>query len=234
MAIYSNGQVGWFSGIVPPSPLATGLFAVYNADGNTNDSFGTNNGTAMGGLTYTTGKISQAFNFNGTTSYVSLPNNSLNLTGNFSFNVWVNIPSYSDNYFISDFSTGSTYGYGILFGLGSNNKFFFDLRSGSTASKYTSDTGVALNSWNMITVVRETGVNNKIYINSVLQTGSYTVGNSSNNPSYPNIQICNLGAALNSNFTSFKQDATSIWTRTLTVSEISQLYNAGTGKQYPF
>ena len=71
------------------SSLNNGLFAAYNADNNANDSLGTYNGTPIGGLTYTTGKIGNAFNFNGTNAYVSLPNNSMNLTGDFTISIWV-------------------------------------------------------------------------------------------------------------------------------------------------
>jgi hypothetical protein len=56
------------------------LYAAYNADNNTNDALNTYNGTAIGGLTYSTGKINQAFQFNGTNSLVSLPTNSMKFT----------------------------------------------------------------------------------------------------------------------------------------------------------
>ena len=77
------------------SSLKTSLFAAYNGESNANDSFGANNGTAVGGLTYTTGKIGNAFTFNGSNAYVSLPDNSLNFTGDFSISLWVNLASLS-------------------------------------------------------------------------------------------------------------------------------------------
>ena len=86
----------------------------------------------------------------------------------------------------------------------------------------------------MITWVRQVGQDPKIYINGVLSPGVYTFGNSLTNPSYQSGQPCNLGGWNNTSYGNHKQDATSIWTRTLTVSEISQLYNSGNGKQYPF
>ena len=39
------------------SSLKTSLVSVYNGESNANDSYGSNNGTERGGLTYTTGKI---------------------------------------------------------------------------------------------------------------------------------------------------------------------------------
>jgi hypothetical protein len=82
---------------VASSSLKTSLFAAYNGESNANDSFGANNGTAQGGLTYGTGKIGNAFNGNGTNAYVSLPNNSWNFTGTFSINIWAYLSSSSTN-----------------------------------------------------------------------------------------------------------------------------------------
>ena len=86
----------------------------------------------------------------------------------------------------------------------------------------------------MITWVRQVGQNPKIYINGVLSPGSYTFGNASTNPSYQSGQPCNLGGWNNTSQGNHKQDGTSIWNRVLTASEITELYNAGTGKQYPY
>ena len=73
--------------------LNNGLYAVYKAESNANDSLGTYNGTAVGGLTYSGGKSGNAFLFNGTNSFVSLNNNSMNFTGDYSLSCWVYIPS---------------------------------------------------------------------------------------------------------------------------------------------
>ena len=75
--------------IASPS-LKTSLVASYNGESNANDSFGTNNGSPQGGLTYGTGKIGNAFQFDGVNDYVALPNNSLNsLTSDFSVSGWL-------------------------------------------------------------------------------------------------------------------------------------------------
>ena len=75
--------------------LTTSLYAVYKAESNANDSLGTYNGSAIGGVTYTTGKSGNAFTLNGTTSNVQLPDNSLNFTGDFSISIWINPTSVS-------------------------------------------------------------------------------------------------------------------------------------------
>jgi len=47
-SVYNADSVGL-------SSLKTSLYASYNGESNANDSFGSNNGTAVGGLTCTTG-----------------------------------------------------------------------------------------------------------------------------------------------------------------------------------
>jgi hypothetical protein len=86
---------GAWNGDVLGTSLDTSIYAVYNAENNANDSFGTKHGTTQGGLTYTTGKVGTAFQFNGSNAYIQLPNNSFNFTGDFSVSLWVNFPSMS-------------------------------------------------------------------------------------------------------------------------------------------
>ena len=236
MGLLINGQVGWRSATVinpsQASSLWTSVYAVYNADAvgssslntslvsayngesNTNDSFGTNNGTAVGGLTYTTGKIGNAFQFNGSNAYVSLPNtsNQFDFIGDFTVSAWINTPSYTNTRMIfSNYVPGGTYGYGILFYHASNNTFSFELRNGNTIGQYQTSAGITTNSWNHITFVRKVGQAAKIYLNGVLISGAYSLGNSSIAPSFPGTQIVNIGSHSNgSALGNYKQDATTI------------------------
>jgi hypothetical protein len=57
--------------------LRTSLTSLYRGEGNTNDTIGAHNGTAVGGVTFVPGKVGQAFNFDGSTGVVNLPNNFL-------------------------------------------------------------------------------------------------------------------------------------------------------------
>jgi hypothetical protein len=228
-SVYNADAVG-------SSSLKTSLFAAYNGESNANDSFGSNNGTAVGGLTYTTGKIGDAFNFNGTTSYVELPNssNQFNFTGDFSVSTWINTPNYTSNRMIFvNYVPGGTYGYGIFIYHTSTNVFSFELRNGNTIGQYQTSAGIPTNSWNHITFVRKVGQAAKIYLNGVLISGAYSLGNSSIAPSFPGTQIVNIGSnTLGGSLANYKQDATTIWQKELTQSEITELYNSGNGAQY--
>lgn len=63
----------------------------WKGEGNPNDSVGTNNGSLVGGTTYTAGRVGQAFTLNGTNAGVTIPHNTnLNVNpGGFSTEFWM-------------------------------------------------------------------------------------------------------------------------------------------------
>jgi hypothetical protein len=67
------------------------LVSWYRAEGNANDSQGTNHGTLQNGTTFEAGKVGQAFSFDGIDDVVSIPDNSsLNPSGSLTIEAWVN------------------------------------------------------------------------------------------------------------------------------------------------
>jgi hypothetical protein len=84
----------------PCDPPPSGLVAWWRAEGNAFDSIGTNNGTPVGNLGYTTGEVGEAFVFNNSTSYIPLPASpSLNLgtNGGLTIEFWVKPNAYNVN-----------------------------------------------------------------------------------------------------------------------------------------
>ena len=243
MNIY--GQVGWrAAAAVNPagasSTLNTGIYAAYNAENNTNDALNTYNGTAQGGLTYGVGKVGTAFQFNGTNAYVSLPNGSLNFTGDFSISFWAYYNSTAAAYevFISNYNNPSGTNYGFQLYTDPNNLLIFDLYGGSSSSYlHTPFTPVA-NTWYMFTVTRKRGTETKVYINGTSQSSAfYAPGNqgATFNQTYDSNQIVNFGSNLNGGaLSNIRMDGINFWQKVLTQSEITELYNSGNGKQYPF
>ncbi len=75
------------------SPPA-GLVAWWPGQGNANDIVVTNNGTLSGGTSFTSGKVGQAFSFNGSNGTVIVPDSSsLRLTAEFTIEAWINTRS---------------------------------------------------------------------------------------------------------------------------------------------
>jgi hypothetical protein len=217
------------------SSLKTSLFAAYNGESNANDSFGTNNGTAVGGLTYTTGKIGNAFDFNGTNSYISIPNTSgqLDFTGDFSISTWV-MPLVTSAGYVLYFSNFLSSGSGYNFYLDrTNNTLQLYMAGGGNYSRYEYSWAPLVNTWYHLVLTRKGSTGTKFYINGTEAVGTYSGLGATFNPSFQSGQIYNIGSTLNgSGLANYRQDATTLWQKELTISEITELYNSGNGAQY--
>jgi len=215
------------------STLNTGLFGVWNADNTPNDSFGSNNGTLINGATYATGKINEAFSFDGVNDYLSLPVASINLLNTYSISLWVKSSNIGANGSpISNLTGAPYYGYVITLYAGA---VYFDVYNNSSAYRANTANILSNNIWYHIVVVFQAGSPSLIYVNG---SSSSITSNNTINPTYqgtekPSIGIQLLGAALSNPFLGLV-DTTTIWTRVLTPAEVTELYNLGTGKQYPY
>ena len=218
------------------STLGTGLYAVYKAESNANDSLGTYNGTAVGGLTYTAGKSGDAFNFNGTTSYVNLPTSSLQLTI-FSINFWLYNPGNTSKTIAANFGND-----------GQNKGWYLDLTNGPTIRFVAFNNGTNiislnatgnsgyLNRWSMATLTIN-GTSVKMYLDGSL-VNSGTMSNTINytTTTYPLIggYRVNNGAVSGILANNTRLDELNVWGKELTSTEVTELYNTGTGKFYPY
>jgi hypothetical protein len=222
---------------VGSSSLKTSLVSVYNGESNANDSKGTNNGTAQGGLTYTTGKIGNAFNFNGSNAYVGLPNNSLNFTSDFSISLWVYLTAFPGeqipigNYYESSPSAGNSRGW-MIYMTGQN---LYWIVCGSSQVNLITSISSFQNTWKQITITFKNGVGSKIYFDGNLVTSN----SSTISPIYNSTQTPFIGKYQYGNGSSFgymsansKIDAVNIYQKELTASEVIELYNSGNGAQY--
>ena len=86
--------------ITPPSDLV----AWWPGDGNTLDYQGDSNGTLQNGATFASGKVGQAFHFNGTNQFIQVTNGSsvnFERTDPFSIDAWLRTTETSVNMFIA-------------------------------------------------------------------------------------------------------------------------------------
>ena len=237
--ILANHGIVSSSGGLPPSTLLNNLYAVYNAENNANNALNTYNGTAKGGLTYSVGKVGNAFQFNGTNAYVSIPRttNEFDFTGDFSISLWFN-QSVNGNLFNNFYFTSSTnrYGYNLYL---QDSRVRFATYNGNTATStnigQATATVINTNTWYQVVITKTTSNAFKMYINNVLQTLSVMSGDLSLNPIYSSSNTVNIGAERGiSDFLNGRIDALNVWNKELTQSEITELYNSGNGVQYPF
>jgi hypothetical protein len=205
-----------------------------------NDAVSTNNGTTNGGLTYTAGKVGNAFNFNGTNAYVGLPNNSFNsvLTGNFTVSLWVYLTSVGGSQTITCnmSSPSANYWNGWELRMVGSVPIFKMWNNTGTALDLAGSS-LSINTWYNIVLTRKYGSGSKIYVNSALSNSNTNTSNPSvSGTFYPSIGALRSDGVNKYNYLSngSKVDTLNVWTKELSQDEITQLYNLGTGTQYPF
>ena len=246
MNIY--GQVGWRAaaavGPQPSTPLTEGLYAVYKAESNANDSLGVYNGTPLGGLTYATGKSGNAFNFNGTTSYVNMGDVMDVGTSSWSYSFWFN-PSQA---FITGILFGKTIAAGVrgrVAGLIDNYKLqiIFDADATNVIVVETPASTIFINNWYHAVIQIDRNDKIKLYLNGSAVTLTTTNGTNNLVPysatNYNTNNPFRIGAGTSTDNTtpsalySGKIDEFYIWNKLLTSTDVTALYNSGTGKFYP-
>jgi hypothetical protein len=208
-------------------------YSVYNGD-NLIDPIGAKNATINGGVTYTTGKIGNAYTFDGTTGYLTLPVGSLNLSGSFSFSMWLKFNGTPANFstIISNVINASYVGFSLYVNSGN---LFIQLGNGTSTWPQLSGPSVSefTNKWGLITFVWEQGVGPKFYLNGVL----YNSATNTSTLSYTGITTAPMigkltgggWAMLNGSI-----DGLTFWNSALRLPEISTLYNDGNGMEYPY
>lgn len=229
---------------VTPSTLLNSLVSVYKAESNANDSLGTNNGTPMGGLLYSTGKSGDAFFFNGTTAYVDMGDVMDIGTSSWTYSFWFNP---------DDVGSVLTF-FSKTIAAGVRGRVFSYIETGRLVIGFDADvsnviivqTDIILSNGNWYHAVIQIDRTDKIklYINGSAIT--LTTANGTNNlapysaTNYNTNNPFRIGAYTGadnvtpSNFFNGEIDEFNVWNRVLTFTEITELYNAGTGKFYPF
>jgi len=265
MGLLINGQVGWRTAAVIGAPAAastlwTSVYGVWNADtlgtsldssiyaayngDNVNDTSGNSrNGTNVNNVTFTTGKIGNAFTFNGSNN-INLPNSSFDFTGDFSISVWIKIPVNPSGYcgIFSNYNYDNIDNLGHILQLGSDRKVYFGVHSATSgSSNVVSTTVLVLNTWYHITVKRDSvAKRSDLYINGVFEAQAtntnITIGYGTRaiQPTIGAVRINNQGTLSTYGYLNGQVDALTIWNKKLTEAEILSLYNEGTGAEYPF
>lgn len=193
---------------------------------------GANPGTISGtlGTDWATGLIGSSLNFTGSDKYVNVADSaSLDMTSAISIGMWAYPTTINtNNQMISKRSSYDATGIPFEINMFTGGKISFrvvgnDLTDGAIA--------MSVNNWYYVLCTWDGSVT-KVYINAVLDvTGASTGPITPNNTA---VAIGNLpGGAGGEGFTG-RLDEVAIWTRALSSTEATQLYNSGVGLQYPF
>ena len=229
------------------SSLLTGLVSYYKLDdvaGNAIDSTGTNPGTVVGATQGAAGKIGTAYSFDGN-DYINIDNavNDLAATTAGTWAAWVK-PTDATPVILSEI---------MAFGDANANEILeLAIYTDGTLRAYCADNGVG--QFNLSTnsavfsdgvwchvMLGQDGVSPVLYINGVAVAQTFSA--QYNKLAWFNILTgidngrigCrNVNNAGNISFFNGSIDEVGIWSRALTPTEITELYNSGSGKTYPF
>jgi len=209
------------SGITPPpaSPdLNSGLKNYYKLDetsGDAIDSKSANNGRVSAGVSRGSGKISGGYSFDGNSDYVVLPSKITLNSASYSF--WINISTISDDLLILADDAHSSR---IFVGINNNLK----METNTNGQEFDFYNGFSTSTWYNVVLTRDNSTV-RFYRNGSLM-GSSTIDGSDA------ITLSQIGF----NGRSFRGtiDEVGIWTRPLSQDEVTQLYNSGSGRSYPF
>jgi len=211
--------------------LIDNIISYYKFDSDASDSLGTNNGTVTGATINSSGKIGSCYAFSGSSQYITCGTNQMSSgTNGITVSMWVYPTVSTQKMFVMLNYGGSKFSF-MQSAVSSNDLLM--ARYGSTHA-YTGTNALTLNTWNHIIFTYNGGdlsnVNNyKIYVDSVSKSLSVsgTHGGTNSTTNY-------IGRDADGYYYSGKIDEIGIWSRTLNSSEISSLYNSGSGLTYPF
>jgi hypothetical protein len=240
MILANYGIIASSGAVIIPSTLSNNLISYYKAESNTNDSLNVNNGTAQGGLTYSSGKSGNAFTLNGTNAYVEIGDKMDIGYDSWTYSSWVNPSSLtSGNYFsiFGKFQAANVVGriWANFYG----DKLQFGWQAFNVIQLETLST-FSTNTWYHLTFVIDRANNMRIYINGVLASVNVISGVNDLIPyaiyTYDNNFPFRLGAITSGDnvtpvaFFNGLIDELGIWNRALSQSEITELQT----KYYPF
>lgn len=227
---------------VTPSPLLANLLDYWKFNESSGTFAGALGHTATGsGVTYeVTGKIGRAVGFDTNTDYVTIPVTGIVPTANvFTISCWFKIdtlPSVAARpyYLASAFHDGgSFYSWKIL--IDTQDYLFFDTKNSANAGADVRGSKPSIDTWyHLVCINRGEGSPPEIYINGT-SVDSWHSGNFTGTLMTTDTEI-NIGnyAAAKSYAVDGIIDEFGIWNEAWSTDKITEDYNSGSGKTYPF
>lgn len=223
--------------------LTDNLVSYWKADessGNMSDSVGSNTLTNVGTCTFATGKINNGVVTTRNSKYMeSTSSSGLNPTGAFTINFWVNwsaLDTGSWNGMVSKLdNTSRAYGTGILRSSGDTYTVRLDLgTSGGGSNAHEVNTTIVVSTWYMWSFVYDgSSTLVKIYKNgSEIYTTSSAQASVQAGTANFRVAWRNNPSTTDGSTGTF--DEIGFWSRALTSTEVTSLYNSGSGLAYPF
>jgi uncharacterized repeat protein (TIGR01451 family) len=220
--------------VAPTSCTAvpSGAVAWYRAENNGVDSIGPNFATANGSASYTTGEAGQAFSLNGSTAYVSAPDNaSLHLTTALTVEGWFFLSGGSGVRTIVSKTAGAGFSNSFVVYIASNGAIAAAYGDNTAIDGFSTSTFPTTNVWHHFAYTYD-GTTQQLYLDGA-SAGSAAATPAIGYDTHPLL----IGADIdNESLISFfpgRIDEVAIYNRALSSTEIQSVYGAGTfGKCY--
>ncbi len=199
------------SGLVPPP---AGILSWWPGDGNADDIIAARHGTFLNGASVATGKVGQAFNFDGVDDSVELPVMSFGNTVSFEF--WI-FPTRLGGYEHLISNDWHSLNFGALYFRNDHIEYW----QANALKVSTPSGGVSLNTWSHIAFTYDGGVA-RLYVNGTLQGSSSQHTMTFNN----SLRFGYTVVPFDSYFKGLL-DEISVYNHALSVQEIQSVFNAG-------
>jgi uncharacterized repeat protein (TIGR01451 family) len=214
-----------------PSVLP-GLNLWLAAENNTADSAGPAPGTINGGVSYTSGRVGQAFNFNGSSSYVDLGTNAdIVGMGPFSVGAWIKTTAANGVILNQRDAQQSNGEYQLA--ISSGKAYWWTFGNGQYGFNFTSNASVNDGKWHYITATKLADGTGQIWIDGTLDSSqaatSVPLGSGIHVYIGEDVRNAAFAGYSPNNFIG-QIDEVQIYNRSLTSSEIHGLFTSpGTG-----
>jgi uncharacterized repeat protein (TIGR01451 family) len=211
--------------------IPTGAVAWYRAENSGVDSIGPNFATANGGAGYTTGEVGQAFNLNGTSGYVSAPDNATLHRTAFTIEGWFFLTGGTGVRTIVSKTAGASFSDSFVVYIAANGAIAAAYGDTTSIDGFSTSTFPTTNAWHHFAYTYD-GTAQELWLDGA-SAGSAAATPAIGYDTHPLL----LGADIdNESLISFfpgRIDEVAMYNRVLSQTEIQTIYGAGTfGKCY--
>lgn len=218
-------------------PVPAGVIGWWKGEGNTNDVLGIQPGTNAGAVVYGPGAVGQAMIFNGSNSWMQVPDAPelsphVGSAGEISLEAWIfmeRVPAYDTatsqgNRAIVVKGSPSNWEYGLYVTTNMLPVFQLWTTSGSGYGGAASTNSLNTNQWYHLVGTMRKGQFTRLYVNGVLAAESTSFSSDTGNAGAP----LYIGRRGDGQWFDGKVDEVCLWGRALAGSEVAGIYAAGT------